>query len=243
MLTLILKFKVILSWLKKNIAVIIPSVLLVGMILFHFFETYNPPITQPVIISPMTREITLDNGQKAQEKVSTPSTENPEQAGFSKEFINDTINKILGVKNKEILGINRITGKYKDSLNYVREELDEKQRTIKYFESKDSKGRIIGTGKTVDGGGMAYSADVDMTTVRKKAKDKKSLDSIIFYDPDQRFTIKGSKEFSVAIPKETVTRRWTFSVNVGAGIVIPSFDTKRATLGGYVGGGVSYNFR
>lgn len=240
---IILKLKMFWDWVKKNKTSIIPSVLLVGMILFHFFYTINPPLNEPFIIAPATKEITLDNGQKAQQKVFTPAVSSPEIAGFSKEFVTDTINKIMGIKNKEILAINRINGKYIDSLTYVKEELDEQQRKVVYYESKNANGRVIGSGKIVDGGKLAYSADLDLINAVKKASNKNERDSLVFYDPDQRFTIKGSKEYKYAIPEKTVTKRITFGVSVGAGIVVPNFKPEKSTFGGYAGLSVTYNFR
>lgn len=243
MLLVILKLKQIFNWIKKNIAAVIPSILLVGMILFHFFYTYNPPLMGPIIVSPETKSINLDNGQSAQVKVNTPETNSPEEAGFSKEFINDTINKIMGIKDKQILSINKVTGKYIDTLKYVREELDAEQRKVTYYESKNAAGRVIGSGKVVDGSKLDYSADVDLVNVVKKASSKNDRDSLVFYDPDQRFTIKGSKEYKYAVPEKTVIKRWTFGISAGAGVVIPQFDTKKATFGGYIGGSISYNFK
>lgn len=242
MLVIITTLKTVFDWSKRNIKVIIPTVLLVGMILFHFFFTQNPPLNQAMVISPITNPVTYKNGDKGQAKAHTPATETPEQAGFSKEFVKDTVNKIMGIKDKEILAINQIKGKYIDSLTFVKEELDEKQRKIKYYESKDRNGRVIGSGTVVEGDRMVYTGDVDVTAVLQKARNKKSLDTLKFYDPTQRFTVNQSKEFTYPIPKQTVKQRVTFSVQTGAGIVIPSFDAKRATFGGYVGGGVSYNF-
>lgn len=230
------------DWIKKNKASIIPTILLVGMILFHFFYTINPPLNEPFIIAPATKEITLGNGQKAQQKVFTPPVSSPEIAGFSKEFVNDTINKIMGIKNKEILAINRINGKYVDSLSYVKEELDEQQRKVTYYESKNANGRVIGSGKVVDGGKLAYSADIDLVNAVKKASSKNERDSLVFYDPDQRFTIKGSKEYKYAVPDKIVTKKWTFGLSAGAGIVVPNFKANQATFGGYVGASVNYNF-
>lgn len=239
----ILKLKILWNWIVKNISAIIPSILLVGMIIFHFFYTINPPLNEPFIIAPATKEITLNNNQKAQQKVFTPAVSSPEIAGFSKEFVRDTVNKIMGIKNKEILAINRINGKYIDSLSYVKEELDEQQRKVTYYESKNSNGRVIGSGKIVDGGKLAYTADLDIMSVVKKASNKNERDSLVFYDPDQRFTVKGSKEYSYAIPEKTVTKRFTFGVSAGAGVVIPNFKPEKSTFGGYVGLSVSYNFK
>mgnify|MGYP003402235376 CR=1 FL=1 len=227
---------------KSNLITYIPTVLLIGMLIFHFFFTKNPPITQPVIISPITENKTLDNGQAAQIKAYTPSVDTPEQAGFSESYINDTINKIIGIKNKEILAINQIKGNYLDSLQFVKEELDEKARVVKYYESKDSKGNVVGSGKVVGSDAMVYKGDINLTSVVKKSKNKKLPDSLIFYDPTGRVTINQSKEFSQTIPKETVKKRFTFSIQGGAGTVVPQFDMKKATFGGYLGGGVSYNF-
>ena len=61
-----------------------------------------------VIINPQTKERVLPNGQVSQVKVNTPSTKTPMDAGFSQEYVNDTIKKILKVKQKEILALNQI---------------------------------------------------------------------------------------------------------------------------------------
>lgn len=240
---IILKLKMFWDWVKKNKTSIIPSILLVGMILFHFLYTINPPLNEPFIIAPATKEIILSNGQKAQQKVFTPPVSSPEIAGFSEEFVNDTINKIVGIKNKQILAINRINGKYADTLKYVREELDKEQRKVVYYESKNANGRVIGSGKVVDGGELAYSADLDLVSVVKKSSNKNERDSLVFYDPDQRFTVKGSKEYKYAIPEKTVIKRISFGLSAGAGIVVPNFKPEKSTFGGYVGVSVTYNFK
>lgn len=188
-----------------------------------------------VIINPQTKERVLPNGQVSQVKVNTPSVENPTDAGFTKKYINDTIKKILKVKEKEILTINQIKGQYKDSLNFVKEELDSNQRLIKYYESKDKSGNITGTVKIINDT-VFYKGNISLTTVLKKGK---KVDSLIFYDPSQRVTINESKEYSVKIPKRT---KINISTQIGVGAVIPEFKKNKITYGGYAGIGVSIKF-
>lgn len=188
-----------------------------------------------VIINPQTKERVLHNGQVSQVKVNTPSVDNPTDAGFTKKYINDTIKKILKVKEKEILSINKIKGQYKDSLNFVKEELDSNQRLIKYYESKDKSGNITGTVKIINDT-VFYKGNISLTTVLKKGK---KADSLIFYDPSQRVTINESKEYSVKIPKKT---KINISTQIGVGAVIPEFKKNKITYGGYAGIGVSIKF-
>lgn len=188
-----------------------------------------------VIINPQTKERVLPNGQVSQVKVNTPSVDNPTDAGFTKKYINDTIKKILKVKEKEILSINKIKGQYKDSLNFVKEELDSNQRLIKYYESKDKSGNITGTVKIINDT-VFYKGNISLTTVLKKGK---KADSLIFYDPSQRVTINESKEYSVKIPKKT---KINISTQIGVGAVIPEFKKNKITYGGYAGIGVSIKF-
>ena len=188
-----------------------------------------------VIINPQTKERVLPNGQVSQVKVNTPSVHNPTDAGFTKKYINDTIKKILKVKEKEILTINQIKGQYKDSLNFVKEELDSNQRLVKYYESKDKSGNITGTVKIINDT-VFYKGNISLTTVLKKGK---KADSLIFYDPSQRVTINESKEYSVKIPKKT---KINISTQIGVGAVIPEFKKDKITYGGYAGIGVSIKF-
>ena len=188
-----------------------------------------------VIINPQTKERVLPNGQVSQVKVNTPNTKTPQEAGFSKKYINDTIKKILKVKEKEILTINQIKGQYKDSLNFVKEELDSNQRLVKYYESKDKSGNITGTVKIINDT-VFYKGNISLTTVLKKGK---KADSLIFYDPSQRVTINESKEYSVKIPKKT---KINISTQIGVGAVIPEFKKDKITYGGYAGIGVSIKF-
>lgn len=188
-----------------------------------------------VIINPQTKERVLHNGQVSQVKVNTPSVDNPTDAGFTKKYINDTIKKILKVKEKEILSINKIKGQYKDSLNFVKEELDSNQRLIKYYESKDKSGNITGTVKIINDT-VFYKGNISLTTVLKKGK---KADSLIFYDPIQRVTINESKEYSVKIPKKT---KINISTQIGVGAVIPEFKKNKITYGGYAGVGISIKF-
>lgn len=237
----------IITFIKKNWVSTILVILLVGMTVFHFFETYNPPITQAVIISPLTKNKKLDNGQLAQIKTGTPGTTNPYMSGFSKEYVKDTIGKILGVKEKEILAINQVKGSYVDSLQYVREELDGQKKLVRYYQSKDSKGNIVGNGKITDNGAMVYEGNTSIATILKKGQFNKrghriTPDSLVFYDPNQKFKVNESWEYSVVIPEKTKKQKLTISVQAGVGFVAPKFDVKQVTPGYYVGTGVSYNF-
>lgn len=188
-----------------------------------------------VIINPQTKERVLPNGQVSQVKVNTSSVDNLTDAGFTKKYISDTIKKILKVKEKEILAINKIKGQYKDSLTFVKEELDSNQKLIKYYESKDKSGNTIGTVKIINDT-VFYKGNISLTTVLKKGK---KVDSLIFYDPSQRVTINESKEYSVKIPKKT---KINISTQIGIGAVIPEFKKNKITYGGYAGVGISIKF-
>lgn len=188
-----------------------------------------------VIINPQTKERVLPNGQVSQVKVNTPSVDNPTDAGFTKKYINDTIKKILKVKEKEILAINKIKGQYKDSLTFTKEELDSNKKLVKYYESKDKSGNITGTVKIINDT-VFYKGNISLITVLKKGK---KADSLIFYDPTQRVTINESKEYSVKIPKKT---KINISTQIGVGAVIPEFKKNKITYGGYAGIGVSIKF-
>lgn len=242
----ILIIKKIWTWIKNNLISIILSLALIGVICYHFFETYNPPITQSVIISPMTTNKNLDNGQVAQVKVNTPATSTPLESGFSEQFVKDTIGKVLGIKDKQILAINQSQGKYKDTLQLLKTELDEQKRITKYYQSKDSKGNVIGNAKSTGDGPLVYEGDINLISVVKKGT-KKSPDSLIFYDPTQRVTINKSKEFTYLVP-EKKRSKLKIAPSIGIGAIVPisvdngKFKTKNVGLGFYGGIGVSYTF-
>ena len=194
-----------------------------------------------IIINPQTKERVLPNSQVSQVKVNTPSTKTPMDAGFSQEYVNDTIKKILKVKQKEILAINQIKGTYKDSLKFVRQELDSNKNLVKYYESKDKNGKVIGTAKVTDSTGLKYNADISLTTVIKKGK---KADSLIFYDPTQRITINESKEFRYIVKKPS---RLKFGISVGIGLVVPvkqvyKSDLSKSNIGYFIGPSVNYTF-
>lgn len=214
---------------KILIALLSVSILFVVLLLNRDIEKST------VIINPQTKERVLHNGQVSQVKVNTPSVDNPTDAGFTKKYINDTIKKILKVKEKEILAINKIKGQYKDSLIFTKEELDSNKKLIKYYESKDKSGNITGTVKIINNT-VFYKGNISLTTVLKKGK---KADSLIFYDPNQRVTINESKEYSVKIPKKT---KINISTQIGVGAVIPEFKKDKITYGGYAGIGVSIKF-
>lgn len=214
---------------KILIALLSVSILFIVLLLNRDIEKST------VIINPQTKERVLHNGQVSQVKVNTPSVDNPTDAGFTKKYINDTIKKILKVKEKEILAINKIKGQYKDSLNFVKEELDSNQRLIKYYESKDKSGNITSTVKIINDT-VFYKGNISLTTVLKKGR---KVDSLIFYDPSQRVTINESKEYSVKIPKKT---KINISSQIGVGAVMPEFKKNKITYGGYAGIGVSIKF-
>lgn len=242
----IITLKKIWDWIKNNLLSIALSIALIGIICYHFFGTYNPPITQTVMVSPITTSKNLDNGQIAQVKVNTPDTSTPIEAGFSEQFIRDTIGKVLGIKDKQILAINQAQGKYKDTLQLLKTELDEEKRITKHYQSKDSKGNIIGTAKSTGDGPLVYEGDINLISVVKKGT-KKTPDSLIFYDPTQRVTINKSKEFTYLVP-EKKRSKLKIAPSIGVGAVVPinvnngKMVVKEVGLGFYGGFGVSYTF-
>ena len=224
---------------RKNISNILVGIAIFLLILV-LFKTKNE-VSNPVIVNPTTTERVLPNGQVSQVKVNTPPTKTPMDAGFSKEYVNDTIRKILKVKQKEILALNQIKGTYRDSLKFVRQELDSNKNLIKYYESKDKNGKIIGTAKVSDSLGLKYNANVSLTTVIKKGK---KADSLIFYDPSQKITINQSKEFKYLIKKPSKLK---VGISTGVGLVIPikqiyKPDLSKSNIGYFIGPSVNYTF-
>ena len=224
---------------RKNISNILVGIA-IFLLLLVLFKTKDE-VSNPVIVNPITTERVLPNGQVSQVKVNTPPTKTPMDAGFSKEYVNDTIKKILKVKQKEILALNQIKGTYKDSLQFVRQELDSNKNLIKYYESKDKDGKIIGTAKVSDSLGLKYNANISLTTVIKKGK---KADSLIFYDPTQRITINESKEFRYLVKKPS---RLKVGISVGVGLVIPvkqlyKPDLSKLNFGYFIGPSINYTF-
>lgn len=224
---------------RKNISNILVGIA-IFLLLLVLFKTKDE-VSNPVIVNPITTERVLPNGQVSQVKVNTPPTKTPMDAGFSKEYVNDTIKKILKVKQKEILALNQIKGTYKDSLQFVRQELDSNKNLIKYYESKDKDGKIIGTAKVSDSLGLKYNANISLTTVIKKGK---KADSLIFYDPTQRITINESKEFRYLVKKPS---RLKVGISVGVGLVVPvkqlyKPDLSKLNFGYFIGPSINYTF-
>ena len=224
---------------RKNISNILVGIA-ISLLLLVLFKTKDE-VSNPVIVNPTTTERVLPNGQVSQVKVNTPPTKTPMDAGFSKEYVNDTIRKILKIKQKEILALNQIKGTYRDSLKFVRQELDSNKNLIKYYESKDKDGKIIGTAKVSDSLGLKYNANISLTTVIKKGK---KADSLIFYDPTQRITINESKEFRYLVKKPN---RLKVGISVGVGLVIPvkqlyKPDLSKSNFGYFIGPSINYTF-
>lgn len=224
---------------RKNISNILVGIA-IFLLLLVLFRTKDE-VSNPVIVNPTTTERVLPNGQVSQVKVNTPPTKTPIDAGFSKEYVNDTIRKILKVKQKEILALNQIKGTYRDSLKFVRQELDSNKNLIKYYESKDKDGKIIGTAKVSDSLGLKYNANISLTTVIKKGK---KADSLIFYDPTQRITINESKEFRYLVKKPN---RLKVGISVGVGLVVPvkqlyKPDLSKSNFGYFIGPSINYTF-
>ena len=230
----------ILQFIKKNWLVLSLSILLLVSISFHYFKIHNST-TQTVVVSPLTKDKKLNNGQIVQTKVSTPENNNPYKSGFSIGFVKDTVGKILGIKEKEILSINQIKGSYKDSLQLFKEELNEQKKLTKYYQSKDRNGNIISIATTTENGPLIYKGNISLTSIVKKGNNK-FPDSLIFYDPTQRVTIEESLEYKYAIPVKTKKQKITFSTQFGVGIIVPQFKLEKSTFGGYGGVGISYNF-
>lgn len=224
---------------RKNISNILVGIA-IFLLLLVLFKTKDE-VSNPVIINPITTERVLPNDQVSQVKVNTPPTKTPIDAGFSKEYINDTIRKILKVRQKEILALNQMKGTYKDSLQFVRQELDSNKNLVKYYESKDKDGKIIGTAKVSDSLGLKYNANISLTTVVKKGK---KADSLIFYDPTQRITINESKEFRYLVKKPS---RLKVGISVGVGLVVPvkqvyKPDLSKLNFGYFIGPSINYTF-
>ena len=224
---------------RKNISNILVGIA-IFLLLLVLFKTKDE-VSNPVIINPITTERVLPNDQVSQVKVNTTPTKTPIDAGFSKEYINDTIRKILKVRQKEILALNQMKGTYKDSLKFVRQELDSNKNLVKYYESKDKDGKIIGTAKVSDSLGLKYNANISLTTVIKKGK---KADSLIFYDPTQRITINESKEFRYLVKKPSKLK---IGISVGVGFVIPvkevyKPDLSKSNFGYFIGPSINYTF-
>lgn len=224
---------------RKNISNILVGIA-IFLLLLVLFKTKDE-VSNPVIVNPTTTERVLPNGQVSQVKVNTLPTKTPMDAGFSKEYVNDTIRKILKVKQKEILTLNQIKGTYRDSLKFIRQELDSNKNLIKYYESKDKDGKIIGTAKVSDSLGLKYNANISLTTVIKKGK---KTDSLIFYDPTQRITVNESKEFRYLVKKPN---RLKVGISVGVGLVVPvkqlyKPDLSKSNFGYFIGPSINYIF-
>ena len=224
---------------RKNISNILVGIA-IFLLLLVLFKTKDE-VSNPIIVNPITTERVLPNVQVSQIKVNTPPTQTPMDAGFSKEYINDTIKKILRIKQKEILALNQIKGTYKDSLQFVRQELDSNKNIVKYYESKDKDGKIIGTAKVSDSLGLKYNANISLTTVIKKGK---KADSLIFYDPTQRITINESKEFRYLVKKPSKLK---VGISVGVGLVVPlkqvyKPDLSKSNFGYFIGPSINYTF-
>ena len=224
---------------RKNISNILVGIA-IFLLLLVLFRTKDE-VSNPVIVNPTTTERVLPNGQVSQVKVNTPPTKTPMDAGFSKEYINDTIRKILKVKQKEILALNQIKGTYQDSLHFVRQELDSNKNLVKYYESKDKDGKVIGIAKVSDSLGLKYNANISLTTVIKKGR---KVDSLIFYDPTQRITINESKEFRYLVKKPS---RLKVGISVGVGLVVPvkqlyKPDLSKSNFGYFIGPSINYTF-
>ena len=224
---------------RKNISNILVGIA-IFLLLLVLFKTKDE-VSNPVIVNPTTTERVLPNGQVSQVKVNTPPTKTPIDAGFSKEYVNDTIRKILKVKQKEILALNQIKGTYKDSLQFVRQELDSNKNLIKYYESKDKDGKVIGIAKVSDSSGIKYNANISLTTVIKKGK---KADSLIFYDPTQRITINESKEFRYIVKKPSKLK---VGISVGVGLVVPikqvyKPNLSKSNFGYFIGPSINYTF-
>ena len=224
---------------RKNISNVLVGIA-IFLLLLVLFKTKDE-VSNPVIVSPITTERVLPNGQISQIKVNTPPTKTPIDAGFSKQYLDDTIRKILKIKQKEILVLNQIKGTYQDSLHFVRQELDSNKNLIRYYESKDKDGKVIGIAKVSDSLGLKYNANISLTTVIKKGK---KADSLIFYDPTQRITINESKEFRYLVKKPSKLK---VGISAGVGFVIPikevyKPDLSKSNFGYFIGPSINYTF-
>lgn len=234
----------ILKWAKSNKLSTVLIIALISLLAYHFWFTVNPPIVQHVM-RVKTVEKVLNNGQVAQIKENTKPTTKPIHSGFSKAYLEDTINKILNIKNKEILALNQIKGRYQDSLNFVRSINKENKRKIRKYQRRNKEGKVISTLKITDDTIAEYHANISLTSVVRRASNRKERDSLIFYDPTQRITIDESREFRYALPKKKSKLR--LGISVGAGVVIPMKggfkpDLENTNFGYFIGPTLTYTF-
>lgn len=240
----ILKKMKIINWAKNNKLSIVLIIALISLLAYHYWFTINPPIVQHVM-EVKTVEKVLNNGQVAQIKESTKPTSKPIHAGFSKAYLEDTINKILGIKNKQILALNQIKGRYQDSLNFVRSINKANKSKIRKYQRRNKAGKVISTLKITDDTIAEYHADISLTSVIRKAENRKERDSLIFYDPTQRITIDESREFRYALPKKR--SKLQLGISVGAGVVIPMKkgfkpDLRNTDFGYFIGPTLTFTF-
>lgn len=231
-------------WLYRFLGSKVLNVILIVIIIiigFSYLSTCKDiENKKPIIIFPPKTEIKkLSNGDSISIKPHNSSTLTPMESGFTKEFLRDTIDKLLRIKSKDLKQLNVMNGIYKDSLKFYKEEMNDKNEKVKIFNSRDKKGNVNSTVKIFQDSTMVYKGNVSIITAIKKGKD---IDTIIFYDPSQHITINNSREFTYITKPKEVKKKFTFSVQVGTGLVFPEFDRTKVNWGGYVGVGISYNF-
>ena len=213
--------------LKSNLLIITLITIIILLLGVIFLKEER---VKTVIVNTKTTERVLKNGQKSTVKVFTPEVKKPEEVGFSKKFVKDTINKIVGVKEKQIKELKHYTGTYKDSLRFIREELDENKKLVKYYESLDKKSRAIVRDSIIN-----YTGDINLITVVKKGK---KVDSLIFYDPNQRITINNSKEYRVLQKKPSKIK---VGISAGVGLVTPT-SSFNPQVGYFIGPSITLSF-
>lgn len=224
------------KWIKNNIMTTILVVIITLLIGYIAYDKLSRDTgeTTPIVIDPNTTRKTLPNGEKVDIKVATPPVKSLEEAGFSKDYIDNTLKKKLKLKEKDIKSVTKLEGTFKDELTLSKTEVTPDNKVTKIYESKDSTGKVIGTNIVTDSTSI-YHADIDLSIITKKGK---KADSLIFYDPTQRATIGGSREFIKVVPKES---KWKITTTIGFGFVAP-LNTKQVSPGFFGGVGISRTF-
>ena len=106
----------IIRWIKNNImATVLVAIILVLVGYITYDKLLNNKIEKvPVVIDPYTTRKTLSNGEKIDIKVATPPTKSLEEAGFSRDYVDNTLKKRLKLKEKDIKSVIKLEGTYED---------------------------------------------------------------------------------------------------------------------------------
>lgn len=200
-------------------------------IMREYVDDPQDPATK--LLTKKVKEVQDEFGEMRQQQETTHSET---VAGISQEDYN-RLKLALNIKDDQILSINNINAKLRDSVKVARVERDAANNKVWNWEKKTESGSVIKS--TMNEKDSVLHSEVDIKLNNTDYVDKGGLFKqdryyTDWYSPDQNIKVNGAQSWR----KETVIKPKRFGIGFHTGYGITE-DLKPSM---YIGVGLSYNF-